>query len=86
MRPPQWGHGWASFWAFASVSMATGLPSPIAAGDASAKAHQAVVADAVEALWQHVDDEATYHKADGREAAMVEFPGGYIAEIHSSTR
>jgi hypothetical protein len=26
------------------------------------------------------------YKADGREAAMVEFPGGYIAEIHSSAK
>jgi hypothetical protein len=26
------------------------------------------------------------YKADGREAAIVEFPGGYIAEIHSSAR
>jgi hypothetical protein len=26
------------------------------------------------------------HKADGREAAMVEFPGGYTAEIHSSAK
>jgi hypothetical protein len=23
------------------------------------------------------------YKADGREAAMIQFPGGYIAEIHS---
>jgi hypothetical protein len=26
------------------------------------------------------------YKADGREAAIVEFPGGYIAEIHSSAK
>jgi hypothetical protein len=23
------------------------------------------------------------YKADGREAAMLQFPGGYVAEIHS---
>jgi hypothetical protein len=23
------------------------------------------------------------YKADGREAAMLQFPGGYIAEVHS---
>jgi hypothetical protein len=26
------------------------------------------------------------YKADGREAAMLQFPGGYIAEIHSSAK
>jgi predicted enzyme related to lactoylglutathione lyase len=26
------------------------------------------------------------YKADGREAAMIQFPGGYIAEIHSSAK
>jgi hypothetical protein len=26
------------------------------------------------------------YKADGREAAMMQFPGGYIAEIHSSAK
>jgi predicted enzyme related to lactoylglutathione lyase len=26
------------------------------------------------------------YKADGREAAMVQFPGGYIAEIHSPVK
>jgi hypothetical protein len=25
-------------------------------------------------------------KADGREAALLQFPGGYIAEIHSSAK
>ena len=26
------------------------------------------------------------YQADGRDAAIVEFPGGYIAEIHSSVK
>jgi hypothetical protein len=26
------------------------------------------------------------YKVDGREAAIVQFPGGYIAEIHSSAQ
>ncbi len=26
------------------------------------------------------------YKTDGREAAMVQFPGGYIAEIHAATK
>jgi hypothetical protein len=26
------------------------------------------------------------YKTDGRETAIVEFPGGYIAEIHSSAK
>ena len=26
------------------------------------------------------------YKADGREAAIVQFPGGYIAEIHAAAR
>jgi len=26
------------------------------------------------------------YTADGREAAMVQFPGGYIAEIHAVSR
>jgi predicted enzyme related to lactoylglutathione lyase len=26
------------------------------------------------------------YKADGREAAMIQFPGGYVAEIHSSAK
>jgi hypothetical protein len=26
------------------------------------------------------------YKADGREAAVLQFPGGYIAEIHSTTK
>ena len=26
------------------------------------------------------------YTADGREAAMMQFPGGYIAEIHSSAK
>jgi hypothetical protein len=26
------------------------------------------------------------YKADGRESAMVQFPGGYIAEIHAVFR
>ena len=26
------------------------------------------------------------YKSDGRESAMVQFPGGYIAEIHASIK
>ena len=26
------------------------------------------------------------YQADGRDAAMVQFPGGYIAEIHATSR
>jgi hypothetical protein len=26
------------------------------------------------------------YKSEGREAALVQFPGGYIAEIHASTK
>jgi hypothetical protein len=26
------------------------------------------------------------YKTDGREAAVLQFPGGYIAEIHSTTK
>jgi hypothetical protein len=26
------------------------------------------------------------YKSDGREAAMVQFPGGYVAEIHASAK